>query len=340
MRTLIKLFYILLTALCLISCNEQKTDVSSNAFKLKEVELAQIADKINSDFVAVRKQVELFASFAKMIYENRENLKQGLKNSKYELYQDTVYYKTEDDGGSAVFVSGIIPVGDKIKERVRFTEVFDLFMIPVVSIYPEIVQAYVNDYESYNRIYPWFDVLSQYEHKIDISAFNFYFLADEKHNPKKKGVWVDEPYVDPAGRGWMISAIAPVYLDGVLECVPGLDITINIIADRYIAKSDKQYMLVAKTGLIVTTTEDAARILSLPPLTDHRYIETVKSDTYKPDEFNLLKSKNKNTRAVAEKLINQNESFCSLTSGEKKYTLLSAPIKELGWRLLEIIEEK
>ena len=88
MKTLIKLFCILLTALCLISCNEQKTDVSSNAFKLKEVELAQIADKINSDFVAVRKQVELFASFTKMIYENRENLKQGLKNSKYELYQD------------------------------------------------------------------------------------------------------------------------------------------------------------------------------------------------------------------------------------------------------------
>ena len=122
--------------------------------------------------------------------------------------------------------------------------------------------------------------------------------------------------------------------------MPGLDITINIIADRYIAKSGKQYMLVAKTGLIVTTTEDAARILSLPPLTDHRYIETVKSDTYKPDEFNLLKSKNKNTMAAAEKLINQNKSNCSLIAGEKNYSLLSAPIKELGWRLFEIIEEK
>ena len=337
MKSFIKLFCGLLTTLCLISCNGQKTDVSGNAFKLKQVQLAQIADKINFDFVAVRKQVELFASFTKMIYKNRENLKQGLKNSKYELYQDTVYYKTEDDGGSAVFVSGINPIDDKIKEKVRFTEALDLFMIPVVSMYPEIVQAYMNDYDSYNRIYPWFDVLSQYDPKVDIPAFNFYFLADEKHNPKKKGVWVDEPYVDPAGRGWMISAIAPVYLDGVLECVPGLDITINIITDRYIAKSGKQYMLVTKTGLIVTTTENAARFLSLPPLTDHRYIETVKSDTYKPDEFNLLKSKNKNTRAVAEKLINQNESQCSLFAGEKKYTVLSVPIQELGWRLLEII---
>ena len=251
-----------------------------------------------------------------------------------------VYYKLEDDGGSAVFVSGIVPVNDKIKARVQFTEALDLFMIPVIATYPEIVQAYMNDRDSYNRIYPFFDVLSQLEAKINIPEFNFYFLADEKHNPEKKGVWVDEPYVDPAGRGWMISTIAPVYLDGILECVPGLDITINTITDRYIDKPDKNYLLVTKTGLVVTITEEATWILALPALVDHRYIETIKADTYKADEFNLLKSKNKNTRALAEKIINQNEGRYNLVAGEKKYTFFSAPIKELEWQLLEIIEKK
>ena len=343
MDTLIKLFCILVTVFCFSSCNEDKIAVSTAtlaSFELKQVQLTLIAERINDDFAVVRKQAEFFAGFTKMIYKNRENLKEGLKKSKYKLYQDTVYYKPEDDGGSAVFVSGFIPVSDRIKERVKFTEALDLFMIPVVTTYPEIVQAYINDRDSYNRIYPFFDVLSQYESKLNIPAFNFYFLADEKYNPGKKGVWVDEPYIDPAGRGWMISAIAPVYLNGVLECVPGLDITINTITDRYINKPDKNYLLVTKTGLVVTITEEAAWILALPVLMDHRYIETIKSDTYKQDEFNLLKSKNKNTRALAEKIINQNERRYSLVSGEKKYTFLSAPIKELDWQLLEIIKEK
>jgi hypothetical protein len=54
-------------------------------------------------------------------------------------------------------------------------------------------------------------VLSQYEAKMDIPSFNFYYLADSKHNPERKSLWLSEPYVDPAGRGWMVSAVAPVY---------------------------------------------------------------------------------------------------------------------------------
>lgn len=70
------------------------------------------------------------------------------------------------------------------------------------------------------------DALSQYAHDINIPTFNFYYLADKIHNPQQKVVWTDA-YLDPAGLGWMISAIAPVYKGDFLEGVVGIDVTID-----------------------------------------------------------------------------------------------------------------
>ena len=46
--------------------------------------------------------------------------------------------------------------------------------------------------------------------------YNFYYEADKKHNPKKEPVWTDV-YLDPAGKGWMISLIAPIYKNRYLK---------------------------------------------------------------------------------------------------------------------------
>lgn len=51
---------------------------------------------------------------------------------------------------------------------------------------------------------------------MDIPIYNFYYLADLAHNPSKEVIWTDA-YLDPAGAGWMISAIAPVYKGDFLE---------------------------------------------------------------------------------------------------------------------------
>ena len=59
-----------------------------------------------------------------------------------------------------------------------------------------------------------------------IPDYNFYYLADAEHNPSREVVWTDV-YLDPAGQGWMMSAIAPVYRDTFLEGVVGIDITVG-----------------------------------------------------------------------------------------------------------------
>lgn len=56
--------------------------------------------------------------------------------------------------------------------------------------------------------------------------YNFYYVADAKHNPQRGPVWTGA-YLDPAGQGRMISSVIPIYNGDFLEGVSGLDVTIE-----------------------------------------------------------------------------------------------------------------
>lgn len=61
-----------------------------------------------------------------------------------------------------------------------------------------------------------------------VSDYNFYYEADAENNPERRDVWT-EAYVDPAGHGWMVSSIAPVWRGDRLEGVVGIDVTVETI---------------------------------------------------------------------------------------------------------------
>jgi hypothetical protein len=248
-------------------------------------------------------EVDSLAKKIAKLYENQDKILPGIDTKKYLLASNGVFTKPVDDGGSAIFVSGYFPINETIKKSVYFTEPIDTVFKALVNKYSEIVQVYYNDEFSLNRIYPYFDVLSQYEAKMNIPSFNFYYMADEKNNPDRKSLWLSEPYVDPAGRGWMVSAIAPVYFKGHLVGVPGIDVTINRITKRYILDNQENMtVIIDNVGNIVTAQEMAINLLSFPPLFEHKYIETIKQDTYQKETYNLALSKNIQVRNVADQI--------------------------------------
>ncbi|OQY37598.1 MAG: hypothetical protein B6226_05035 [Candidatus Cloacimonetes bacterium 4572_65] len=290
------LLLIAILSLFVTGCGEKKHSTTK-----ERALLSLTAMRINDDFSKINQEVAGLADVIGELYQpeviemNRPNF--NIDN--YQLADNGVYYKPQNDGGSAVFVSGAIEVDEAVKEIVYFTEFMDSKLIELTKTYPEVVQAYYNDKNSYNRIYPYFDVLAQYGAKMVIPDFNFYYLADEKHNPAKKSVWVNEPYVDPAGRGWMVSAIAPVYVNDILVGVPGLDVTISTITDRYLTKDDYDIVILDENGTVVAINDYLTGVFSLPPLKDHKYLETIRADTYKSDNYNLLKSRSEAVRNLA-----------------------------------------
>lgn len=326
------LYLLIIFIFALLSCQNKVSDKEKQENLLKVNELSK---KINDDFLPIKTEICRLAEFIKYLYENQDNIECNDKKI-YDISKDGVYYKTKDDGKSAVFVSGYIPINDEIKKIVCFTEPLDTFFIRSMKEFNAIAQLYYNDKHSYNRIYPFFDVLTQYEKKMNIPAFNFYYLADEKHNPGKKAVWVNEPYVDPAGRGWMVSAIAPVYYNNELVGVPGIDITINQITDKYFKTDNQDIIIIDASGIIVSANEQIINLLNLPTLINHKYFETIKQDTYKKDDYNLLKNKNKNIRNAFEKIINSKSTFEKLLIEDANYYLYVSEIEELNWFVVKI----
>ena len=326
---------LLLTVLFVISC----TKTENNNQVVKD-ELKKAAEKINSSLEAYVPIIGSLAEYTETLYgrENRDKTLPKVDKNAYKLSKKGALYKP-DFTSSAVFVSGFVPIDTKIKNIVYFTEPLETEFKLICDNNPNIVQVYYNDKYSYNRIYPGFDVLTQYAPKMDIPSFNFYFLADKKHNPSKKSVWINEPYVDPAGRGWMISLIKPVYYNKILEGVVGLDITINEIINTFIAKLPIDCMIISPTGMVVATSEDLSMLFSLPHLKNHKYIETVNSDTFLPKRYNLLKSKKKNIRNLAEKFLKDKKNKFKFTNYSKEFIIFKENISLLNWKIITVVEK-
>jgi len=328
-----KMISLIICLVLMCSCGPDKEKMVQEERNSLEI----ITRLISNDFLTIKNRIKALADQIVVLYENQDNYAYNAHREKYGLSPQGVLYKLEDDGGSAVFVSGVIPVDDRIKRIVAFTSPLDESFKKIINELPSVVQVYYNDEYSYNRIYPFFDVLSQYEPGMDIPAFNFYYLADQEHNPDKKVVWVDEPYVDPAGRGWMISAIAPVYYNDRLVGVPGMDVTVNKIIDKYLDGHSSVFIL-DKTGVLVAVNHKLVHLLCLPPLENHEYLETIKSDKYRKNDYNLLKSKDRTIREMAESIITGQKKTYAFFIDKKNYMAVSVAMDDLTWALVSILE--
>jgi signal transduction histidine kinase len=201
--------------------------------------------------------------------------------------EGVVYYTNVESGGAAGFYSGVIPVDEAMKRKAAALAVLDPVLRDITDSNGLVVQAYYNTWDSYNRIYPYFDTASTYAPRLDIPSFNFYYEADAAHNPERGVVWTDA-YVDPAGQGWLTSAIAPVYKGDALEGVVGVDITLNAIVNRVLDIETPwggQAILIDRDGTILAMPEGAEGTLGLSEVGTHTYAEAVKSNTFKSSDY-------------------------------------------------------
>ncbi len=256
------------------------------------------------------------------------------ERNRYAYSPDGVYYTSRDNGGGALFYSGVVPVGPKQREKAWRTARLDPLMRNIQQTHPLVAQIYLNTFDSLNRIYPYFEVLSQYAPRMDIPSYNFYYEADAAHNPGRGVVWTDV-YVDPAGQGWMVSCIAPVYRDDFLEGVVGLDITVGTITDTILNLAipwNGYGVLVSKTGTLLALPRAGEDDWGLKELTTHAYTDAIRQDTFKPEEFNIYR------RAGFAGLQNQPDGVAEL---DLKGAQLAAwaTIPKTGWKLVVLVRE-
>ena len=235
---------------------------------------------------------------------------------------------------TASFYSGIVPVGPQQIDKVWRTAQLDRTMRAIRASSPLVRQVYLNTWDSYNRIYPYFDALKQYAPGMNIPAYNFYYEADARHNPQRKVVWTDA-YIDPAGGGWMVSATAPVYRGDHLEAVVGIDLTVDTILKHILDINLPWHgyaVLIGRDGTILALPPAGERDFGLKELKDYHYNDAIRADTFKPEHFNI--NRRPELKELATAIASGKPAVTGLTLSGKAMLASSAPVAGPNWSLV------
>ncbi|WP_025128598.1 sensor histidine kinase [Pseudomonas sp. PH1b] len=249
-------------------------------------------------------------------------------------------YSSTDQGGAASFYSAATPLDGQDLDKVQRLASIDTLLKQIKQIDPMIASLYFNSWDSYNRIYPWFRTDKQYPVDMRIPEYNFFYLADASHNPQRKTRWT-EVYLDPAGHGWMMSVVSPVYRDDFLEGVVGLDITVDGIL-REITR-----LRVPWSGYLLLVSDDMS-IMAMPSQAEDDFaIRELKAfdvnasahvEVFKPRVFNL--GQRDDTIVMANKLQMGDSGVSEVVLQGRPHLFAWKEIKSTGWKLLAVADKQ
>lgn len=203
---------------------------------------------------------------------------------------------------------------------------------------PYVVAVYFNTDKpaDMNRYYPFIgEPWKVYPPDLSMGDFNFFYLADEKHNRERKAVWTGV-YLDPAGQGWMLSCVAPVYRGDTLKGVAGLDVTFMQMAESIVNLGlplGAACLVVAPDGRILAATESARRMAGLRELPKHIYSAPISEEKIDPEELKLASIPDTVLRRALAKFLSSEQKFDEVDLEDGALLLAQAKVSPTGWRL-------
>ncbi|MCU1718852.1 ATP-binding protein [Pseudomonas sp. 5P_3.1_Bac2] len=289
---------------------------------------------------SVESQVKLFRDATLTALNNSAFEPDAIEIKRHTTTPSGVFYSRTDDGRAASFYANSTPLAQQDHAKALRLSQLDPLMRSISEVNPRVASSYFNTFDSYNRIYPFFRPQKQYPHDMVIPDYNFYYLADAKHNPQRNVAWT-EVYVDPAGMGWMVSAVAPVYRGDFLEGVVGLDITVGQILND-IGELDVPWqgyaVLVGRDNRILALPRAGEEDFGLNELTGYSYAEAVRREILKPEDFKL--SKHREMQPVLRAMEEGRDNVQEVLLGGRKQLVAWSEIPQTGWKLLLVVDEQ
>ena len=245
-----------------------------------------------------------------------------------------VFATRHDYGGAAVFVSGAVPVDPAQIDTVHRSAALDPLLAQIVVDNELVVQAYLATRASLCRVYPYFDVHARLPAGMVVPDYNFFYEADAEHNPTRGIVWT-KPYLDPAGQGWIVSVVAPVYLEDTLVAVAGLDITLEKIIKHVLALSipwGGYPTLIADNGTAIALPPGGEMDWAVRELGTHTYARRIDESILKPEDFNLFARPHLAELAAA---MDEPSGVAQVRIGTERVAAWGT-VQSTGWKLLAV----
>ena len=242
----------------------------------------------------------------------------------------------EDSTLSSIIIFNTTPDRIQAEQEVILTNSLDSAFAAFMRNNPLAVQIYSNSANQVSRVYPAYDAKNIVDPDLDVTSFNFYYEADSTYNPSRGLIWISDAYVDPAGKGWILSILHPIYDGDALFAVLGVDYTVTKLIENYLDSEEGEFVLVNQKGDIVAGKADAIEALSLPPLKNHVYRETVQSNNFRISDFNLFNSKSREVRKMAQSFLLQKKTTYEFREEPNLRQAICVPFPSIDWYLLEV----
>ena len=325
---------VLFFALILLSCQSGTSVPEQEDFS----KLKGLVSEIELQMSSLRAELEQIADYNESLLQKRDSILGTPFSSKYTMEDAfSTNLPGQDPALSTLVILNSSPDRKKAEELLQLTHSMDSVFAGFMQKNPKAIQIYSNSSLGASRIYPAFDAKNIVEPNLDITQFNFYYEADLEHNPSKGTVWIPEPYIDPAGKGWIFSLVHPVYDGEELSSVVGIDLSIGDAIDSYLDAVDGYFVLVNSNGDIIGGKSEAIELLGMPLLKNHVYRETIQMDNFRGADFNLSRSKNGEVRQMAQAILVDKNTHFDFVQDARISRVLGHAFSQVDWYLLEIM---
>lgn len=316
----------------LASCSKKPENQNSELSNLKN-----LVYSIEKETLVFNEEIELLKEHYEFLINKRDSLLLLADRNKYQFRGRLSSNLPETDSTlSTIFISTKNLDFERAKEEVYLTNGLDSVFFNLFNKRDLIAQVYSNSTNNVSRVYPAYDAANLISTDVDVRDFNFYYEADLAHNPNKGSVWIPEAYVDPVGRGWIFSLIQPVYEKNNLYAVLGIDFTVDEFIEYFLEKEEGKLLIINDKGDIVAGKSSAIEALSMPPLKNHVYRETIKMDNFRISDFNLFNSKSKEVREMAKSILFEKNGEYTFESEKGLQKAHAVPFQIVDWFLLKL----
>ena len=324
-----------------ISEHNKQTLFTEVSHHLRDVTRREV-NNINTQLQEVSRYAAILQRDHEKFFANSDSCFLPNDTPRFAVHRNGAYYKTNNNGGASLYYSASTSIGTVEKKKALCSEMLDDILISVVQTSPIITQAYINTWDNMVRIYPFLDnAPEQFGPALDLTAFNFYYLADARHNPQRLPVWTGV-YLDPAGQGWMISNVVPIYRGDFLEGVSGVDVTLDVFVKQILDLQlpwNAQAFMVEENGSILAIPAELAELLGLPPLKTQGTSLADTAVLAQSGEYNLLSNKELPIDAALKELFLNRAELAELTIAGTPYLVSQEIVPATGWRLLTLVDK-
>ena len=326
MKKTIILFFI--TTLITLSCCKNKESKDLNY-----IQLNQIAKNMNADLEHISNDMNDLT----LILNHNISFDKPVKwDASYLKKNNTHYFIPYQEKSSAIYLPDHVSLNDHIKKMIINSEEMNSLFIKFIHDNVFVQQIYFLDTNSFLRIYPYTDVYQYLTQPIELKSLLPYQKVNQKPFIEDQSYWVETPYADPYGRGWIISCIEPVYYHDEFIGILSADIPVKKFLEKYFKDQTQILILTDNKGNVICTTQPGCKQFNIPAYRDFSYYKPVTQNILMYNSPPLAKHQNKGMREAIHKLL-KNSFKENFYVDRKKHTIYKAEIKETNWLLLKII---